>query len=122
MKKIMIVDDEKISNFIFRKLFAQISPDFVISDFTDPANAFQSIAEFCPDGIFLDINMPIMNGWSFLDSMSAQSLTYKVFILSSSTSQDDIARAASYSNVVNCVAKPLTREKLENCIRQLASA
>ena len=119
--KILIVDDEPIANFITGKLFRQISPEIEIVDFTDPFLAMEQLAVFNPSIIFLDINMPKMDGWAFLDKMLADGLQYQVFLLSSSVSNIDQDKATKYSNIIECLQKPLKKEKLQRCLEMVQS-
>ncbi len=112
MKKIMLVDDKDISNFIMRKFIELRLPDTISIEFNNPILAFNSITKENPDLIFLDLNMPEMDGWQFLDRMKAESLTNKVAILTSSTSDRDMQRGEMYGNVVQFFVKPLTPDEL----------
>ncbi len=75
-------------------------------------HATQGPAEPVPNLILLDLNMPIMNGWDFLDEFSAHYLTQfpktRVVILSSSIDPLDVARAGQYPFVIEFLNKPLT--------------
>ncbi|WP_417591159.1 response regulator [Owenweeksia hongkongensis] len=117
--KIMLVDDKDISNFIMRKFIEIRKPDATVKEFTDPKEAYEGIKDFNPDIIFLDLNMPIMNGWQFLDKMLADNLTQKVAILTSSTSNEDMEKSKSYGNVVNFYVKPLTPDELARVFADL---
>ncbi len=112
MKKIMLVDDKDISNFIMRKFIEIRLPDTVSVEYNNPLVAFDSIVKENPDLIFLDLNMPEMDGWQFLDRMKAESLTNKVAILTSSTSDLDMKRGQEYGNVIQFFVKPLTPDEL----------
>lgn len=112
MKKIVLIDDVAIANFIMKKLISTVLPDAQVRDFTNSQTALDSIGEIGPDLIFLDLNMPDLNGFQFLDAMRENGLHYKVIILSSSTSDIDKQQAASYGNVVGYYVKPLDKTQL----------
>ena len=115
--KIIVIDDEQIHNFISIRLFRQVNPALEIFDFTDPELAYQKILSINPDLIFLDLNMPKINGWDFLEKMAADKLQYKVIILTSSVSTFDHDKAKDYSNVLECVEKPIKKEKLISLLK-----
>lgn len=112
----MIVDDEPIANFITVRLFRQISKEMEIFEHTDAMIAIEKINEINPDYIFLDLNMPRMNGWVFLDEMKARGLKQKVFILTSSISTYDQEKSQEYENVITCIEKPVKKERLKECL------
>lgn len=116
---IMLVDDKDISNFIMRKFIEIRRPDANIKEFTDPQKALDSIDSIVPDIIFLDLNMPVMNGWQFLDEMRNASFSHKVAILTSSTSNDDFEKSKEYGNVINFYVKPLNPDELARVFEDL---
>lgn len=116
---IMLVDDKDISNFIMRKFIEIRRPDANIKEFTDPQKALDSIDSTVPDIIFLDLNMPVMNGWQFLDEMRNASFSHKVAILTSSTSNDDFEKSKEYGNVINFYVKPLNPDELARVFEDL---
>lgn len=118
--KILIVDDEPVSNYILGRLLRTLNATVDIIEFTRPKEAYQSLTTTNPDIIFLDLNMPEMNGWQFLDTMRADKLPYRVFVVTSSTSIVDIEKSKEYSSVIDCLAKPVTKEKLKECLDHLA--
>jgi CheY-like chemotaxis protein len=73
--------------------------------------------EELPDIIFLDINMPVMNGWDFLDELEnikgTLSKLPRIFILSSTVDPEDYSRAKSFSTVEDFISKPLEKDYLE---------
>lgn len=119
--RVMLVDDKDISNFIMRKFIEVRQPDTIIHEFTDPTEALESISSISPDIIFLDLNMPVMNGWQFLENMKNQSLTHKVAILTSSTSLQDFEKSKDFGNVVNFYVKPLNPDELARVFTDLTS-
>ena len=73
-----------------------------------------------PDVIFLDINMPVMDGWEFLEEFKGMGVEVKkkvrVFMLSSSIWQEDIDRANSYTEVSDYLLKPLSMSRLSEAM------
>jgi CheY-like chemotaxis protein len=121
---ILLVDDDEINNFISIKL---IKKALLTSDIMACLNGKFAIDQLVdiqkhdpdklPDYIFLDINMPIMNGWEFLDEYKRLNLDpmgkIKIFIISSSVFSNDINRAKSYPVVKSFISKPLSVEKIK---------
>jgi CheY-like chemotaxis protein len=68
-----------------------------------------------PDYIFLDINMPLMDGWGFLQGFEKLNLPfdYKVIVLTASVNPADKGKAETYKNVVGFFSKPLSSAVLE---------
>lgn len=70
-----------------------------------------------PQLIFLDLNMPVMGGWEFLDHFSKEDYTAefehcKVIVLSSTIDPDDITKAKTYPMVLDFLSKPISKEML----------
>jgi len=108
----MLVDDSEIFNFIMKKLIQNIDPELNVYSFIYPEEALASLQEINPDIIFLDLNMPIIDGWEFLNHMRERNLQYKTYIISSSTSEIDIQQSNNYKNVNGYLIKPVGEEKL----------
>ncbi len=117
---ILLVDDDEINNFISVKL---IKKTILNSEIVSCLNGRFAIDQLLsrdvadlPDIIFLDINMPIMNGWEFLDEYERLNVDperkIKIFIISSSVFSNDINKAKSYPSVVDFISKPLNMEKI----------
>ncbi len=117
MKKIMIVDDVEISNFIMKKMIARIEGEYDLYDYTYPAKAINTLNEINPDIIFLDINMPEINGWQFLEIMKEKNFTNDVYILTSSTSELDLKRSRDFENVKNFLVKPINLQALAGILQ-----
>jgi len=77
--------------------------------------------EKLPDVIFLDLNMPIMDGWAFLDKFVLLPLKYKpkVYIVSSSIDSSDGEKAKTYDIVKNFISKPFSEVKLQELFTEL---
>jgi CheY-like chemotaxis protein len=75
-------------------------------------------SEILPDIIFLDLNMPIMDGWQFLKAFSelAISICIPIYVVSSSINQNDILRAKSFKCVVDYIEKPISFDVLDKIL------
>jgi CheY-like chemotaxis protein len=79
----------------------------------------------CPELIFLDINMPVMNGFEFLDSF--RQLTFlnkenvRIVMLTNSYNEDDVEKCKEYG-VLQYVNKPLTDQKIKDLIEKISAS
>ncbi|RAU82887.1 response regulator [Pontibacter arcticus] len=117
INKIVLVDDMEISNFITSSIAKTIDPSLSVYEFTDAEVALNEITDINPDVVLLDLNMPGMDGWEFLDEMSARNLNFKVFILTSSTSELDKRRSTAYAQVAGFLVKPMEEEVLTQLLQ-----
>ncbi len=108
MVKIVLIDDDPISTFVTEKLIAKsIKEPCQIYKFERASEALKRIYRINPNYLFLDLNMPEMNGWEFLEEFSPKKASPEIYILSSSVDQRDIVRASTYSQVKQYLSKPL---------------
>lgn len=125
---ILLVDDDEINNFISIKLIKKALLSTEITACLNGKFAIDQLSEIhkndpekLPDYILLDINMPIMNGWEFLDEFKRLNITTqdkcKIYIISSSVFSNDINKARSYPLVRDFVSKPLNVEKIVELFR-----
>lgn|SRR5690606_20920749 len=122
--KILIIDDDEINNFIATKLIDRITPVVTVFTRLNGKEGIEFLEENIkdkdnlPDIILLDINMPIMNGWEFLDAFEKIKdrigKNIKINMLSSSVYNDDITKAQTYSTVSKFISKPLTTDKIKD--------
>jgi two-component system, chemotaxis family, chemotaxis protein CheY len=127
---IAIVDDDKIFQLTASKTIKATAITDNILQFENGEAALTYLkanlknSENLPDYIFLDINMPFVDGWMFLEDYAAlKSLLTKpisIFMVSSSIDERDINRAKNNSNVRDYVTKPVTREKFLKLLQQAA--
>lgn len=78
-------------------------------------------SEKLPQVIFLDLNMPVWDGWQFLDEFTKIPTEQKVtiFILTSSNSEEDIKRAEKYSLTSNYLVKPVEQSHMKDILAEL---
>ncbi len=122
-KSVMLVDDNEIDNIINEKIIEANSFAEKILVFQTGQEALDYLKENqekekeLPEIVFLDINMPIMDGFQFLNDFEQFSETVlekcKIIMLSSSISPKDIDRAASSRYVKKYLNKPLNTRYLE---------
>lgn len=117
MKKVMLVDDIPIANFIMKKMLQKVAPACEVIDFILPEKAIKNLEELNPDFIFLDLNMPVIDGWKFLKLMNENNLENKVYILTSSTSELDLQQSKQYKNVAGFLIKPITVDVLSDLFK-----
>ena len=121
---VLLVDDDEINNFISIKLIKKALLNTEIMACLNGKFAIDQLVEIqrkdpakLPDYILLDINMPIMNGWEFLDEYTRLNIDplnkCKVYIISSSVFSNDINKARSYPVVKDFISKPLNVEKIK---------
>ncbi len=74
--------------------------------------------EQLPQLVLVDINMPILNGWEFIEAFEALNLEVKndMYMLSSSVYENDIEKAKSYKSVKGFISKPLSIDRLKELI------
>ncbi len=108
--KIFLVDDQRISNFVNKKLIEVAGVSHTVRDFVNPLKALENLEKEQPDLIFLDLNMPEIDGWTFLKRMQNMMTDAKVVIVTSSTSELDRQRACDYPEVIDYYTKPLNKE------------
>jgi CheY-like chemotaxis protein len=124
-----IIDDDPIFVFGAQRLMkmSNFCKGFLI--FHDGEQALNHLAPVLrgtvesaiPDVILLDINMPILDGWQFLDAIITIEVVKKItiFIVTSSKDPRDKEKAKSYASVKNFVVKPITQDKLKDLMAQM---
>lgn len=129
IKQLTLVDDDDVFVFLTTKMLEQSKLVDLIKIFDNGYDALVFLkenmdnVEVLPDVILLDLSMPIMDGWQFLEEyvkihpVIGKKIT--IYICSSSISPDDINRAKAINEVSDFIIKPMTKDKLMEMIKNL---
>src|SRR5579862_1793576 len=117
-KTCLLIDDNYIDNFVTRKIleggnFAEVI--VVVRSATEAISALRD-GTVKPDVIFLDVRMPVMSGFEFLDEYDKINIdknNIKIFMLSSSLDPLDMRRSTDNKYITQFIHKPLTQKALE---------
>ena len=126
-KAIWVIDDDAIYQIIVNKIIQRSEMFSTITSFKNGKEAIDVLQEIVhntadesaslPDIILLDINMPIMDGWEFMEKMglikSKFSKDITVYIVSSSIATEDKNKSKTYSDILGYLSKPVTMNDLE---------
>ncbi|OAB29687.1 Response regulator receiver domain-containing protein [Flavobacterium fryxellicola] len=117
-KAIWIVDDDAIYQIIVNKIIQRSEMFSAISSFKNGKDAINNLQRAAatndelPDIVLLDINMPIMDGWEFMEAMALikpkLNKEIVVYIVSSSIAVEDKNKSKSYENILGYISKPIT--------------
>jgi CheY-like chemotaxis protein len=127
----LLIDDDEIFNFLNMKSVTKSEHCNKVETFSSSIDALDSLLSLIalkkefPDIILLDISMPVMNGFDFLEAYERIPLQYRnstfVFMLSSSMNDEDISKAMAFESVLGYIAKPLNSLKVENICNKVLS-
>lgn len=114
----MLIDDDVTNNIITKKLLLKYDSSFIVQEYKSAGEAINALktATFKPNLIFLDINMPDMNGWQFLDKFTTLRLSVSIYMLTSSVDVLDIERAKTSPYLQGFISKPLTQVKIQQVL------
>ncbi|MFT4756983.1 MAG: CheY-like chemotaxis protein [Vicingaceae bacterium] len=130
LNEILLIDDSKGANALNKRLLQEMGVGKKITTLLNGQLALEYLVTKdvngqcpCPDIIFLDINMPVMDGYKFLEEYELlkpnQKLNKVIVMLTTSTSEFDIVRANINVEVNNYQIKPLTEDKVFEIINQV---
>ena len=128
-RKVLVIDDNEIDRYVAKLVMENYDFAEKVICLETPMEALELLKEHeanpdeLPDLIFLDINMPIMSGFDFLNEYQNLSETIQkhciIMMLTTSLNDDDRERAKENKFVYSFLNKPLDKEKLEKIADQL---
>ena len=126
LEQILCIDDDPITLMLCKKVISKssFSHEVVTAQNGEEALHHFNILKYTndqakkrPELIFLDLNMPIMGGWEFLDHFTSSDYkefnTVPVIVLSSTIDPEDLAKAKKYPIIIDFLSKPITQPMLE---------
>lgn len=129
---VCLIDDDKIYQFTAKKILEDTGLAKNILSFYNGKEAVDYFREnhgigedHLPDIIFLDINMPIMNGWQFLEEFRKITVgipkSMIIYVVSSSVDNCDIEKSKEYASVTDYITKPISKVKYLQLMERLSS-
>ncbi len=132
LNAVMLIDDNEIDNLINLKMVESIDMAYNIFVHSGAKSALEYLrniekikegaTKFLPELIFLDIDMPIMDGFQFIDEfekLSDETKEYcKIIMLTSSLDPKDISKSKKNVYILTYLNKPLTQESLRKFIEK----
>jgi CheY-like chemotaxis protein len=119
-----LIDDDEIYLFSVKKVIEVNKLSDRVLEFRNGQDAIDFFVQSSgnnqelPDVIFLDINMPVMNGWEFIEEFKKirpqLSKDIMLYVVSSSVDKSDVDKARSFSTVNDYLIKPITATQLKN--------
>ncbi|MBS1934862.1 MAG: response regulator [Bacteroidetes bacterium] len=134
---ILLIDDDEPTNFLYKMIVSEADCTSETLIAQSASEALNYLEKFCgknsledfthfPDLIFLDINMPCMNGWEFLEKYKELKKDFKkeaiVVMLSTSLNPDDVTRAKGMPEVAGFRHKPLSIPMLNEILKEFFPA
>jgi len=129
VNNLWVVDDDEIYRFAIKIIINRAGISEQTFYFNNGQVAIDAFIENLqtpdqlPDLILLDLNMPILDGWQFLDELSKLLHDVRkkinIFLVSSSNDEEDVARAKSFDIVQDLIVKPLTTKALNDILIRL---
>ncbi|RBN50978.1 response regulator [Flavobacterium psychrolimnae] len=128
LDQILCIDDDPITLMLCKKVIAKssFSNEIITSQNGEEALSYFNTIKYTnnknkqipqPQLIFLDLNMPVMGGWEFLDYFNSEEFsefnTIKVVVLSSTIDPEDLEKSKQYPMVIDFLSKPISQSMLE---------
>ncbi|MDX1601667.1 MAG: response regulator [Salinimicrobium sediminis] len=121
---VVVIDDDAVVLFLHKVLIQKSSLPSNVNAFSNAGQALEFMRQRSTRKnllIFLDINMPDINGWDFLDYLNRLSFSKKIFVVmvTSSINRSDRNRAEQYPLILDYLEKPLSKQACEELYMKL---
>jgi len=118
VETVWLVDDDQVIAYITERLFRNADPGVKVTSFLSSKMALEKlrIMPEIPDILLLDINMPGLNGWEFLDELRRMHKYVNVYMYTSSIDPEDVKRAHSYPMVREFLSKPIDLQAIRKIL------
>ena len=123
----MLIDDDNMTNFLNQRIIENLglAHHIIIYQYAEEALTYLKTSAASdtknPDIMLVDLNMPRMNGWEFLEHYEElkkpMEKNTSVFVLTTSMNPDDEQRSKHHEILSGYITKPLTKEKLEDIMK-----
>jgi CheY-like chemotaxis protein len=128
LMKTYLIDDDDLGIYLTEQLLRAEGFSNCISTFQSATEALKTLVGekkvAAPDVVFLDLNMPVMSGWDFLDALAPFQDELRgrchIYILTSSLALSDMEKAKQYDLVAGLIHKPIDSEEIRAIHSQLA--
>jgi CheY-like chemotaxis protein len=122
--RVLLVEDNPADQLLAEEIILAAHPDSRITVIDDGEKAIYAVEHWStsdlPDIVFLDLNLPRINGHEVLDHIKQRGFKVPVIILTGSTSEKDIERARRH-NILDYIIKPIGMKELEETISRVRS-
>lgn len=117
-QRILLVDDDPIFLTLAELAIKKERTDVQIFKASNGEEAISFLSNEEVDTIFLDLNMPVMNGWEFLEAIANEKKkSNKIYVLTSSIDPSDRRKAEENPMVESMLEKPLDKQKIDLTIQ-----
>ncbi len=115
MIRALIVDDESLAREAIRDLLLADGEFQVVGECRDGDEAIRAIASLAPDAVFLDVQMPVMDGFAVVEAVGVERMPFTVFV----TAYDQYAIKAFEAEALDYVLKPFDEERFARVLQRL---
>tara|TARA_R110002050_G_scaffold288277_1_gene440134 strand:- start:5962 stop:6339 length:378 start_codon:yes stop_codon:yes gene_type:complete len=118
--KILIVDDDMVYRFVASRMMSLIDSSLVVEESENGQKGLAKLENQKDSDekivVLLDINMPVLDGWEFLEQLKQNGFynlsKLEIYVVSSSTNESDILKAKQFDFIKGFIHKPLSKENI----------